>query len=333
MRKTVLAWAILALCLGFSTPAHAQNLVLNPSFEEMKGCPGPVWSDPTIDSAMHCFNLLYDLPLALYATPDYNHDCVSPYFLQPYTILSNSLWVETPRTGLAMAGFATYIFPNEYREYIGMTLSQALQKDTTYYVSLYVSRADSINYATDINVYFAWNKPTLNHYGALDSVPQIASSDAILNHKGWTKIEGTFTAKGGERYLIIGNQFKDNQSKVRYVNSKPTTTDDSLYWAFAYYNVDDVYVGKVSLSHLEDGFATHLSEYYLYPNPASEKVFLQGQENELCMLTWYNSIGNKVKYSEVLSGQSIEVSDLPRGLYIVHIQGKKGFTIQKMLIH
>jgi hypothetical protein len=279
------------------------------------------------------------------STPDYNHDCVTLYLIAPYTIFYNGLWVENPRTGIAMAGFATYASPNMYhipmevREYIGMTLSQPLQKDSMYYVSLYVSKADSVSYATDINVYFAWNIPILDHYGAIDSVPQISSDNVITNHIGWTKIEGSFIAKGGERYLIIGNQYKDDKIKIQYINPFPTANGDTLYRAFSYYNVDDVCISTkasecgVSVSNIETVFTNYMTLYQLYPNPASERVFLRGKENELCMLTWYNNTGEKVKQGEVQSGQSVDVSDLPKGTYIVQIQGKKGFTTQKMLIY
>jgi len=337
MRKTVLAWAILALCLGFSTPTHAQNLVLNPSFEEMKGCPGLRWLGPTIDSAMHCFNLLYSLPLAEHATPDYNHDCVSPYFEQPYTIFSNGYWVETPRTGLAMAGFMTYQSDAPgYREYVGMTLSQPLQKDTTYYVSLYVSRADSMSYATDINVYFAWNIPVLDIPYALDSLPQITSSTIITNSIGWTKIEGSFIAKGGEKYLIIGNQHKEDKMKIKFISFFPIDTglipNDTIPRAKAYYNIDDVCVStkssdcEVSTSIVENSMSKQMM---VYPNPAHTTLYIRDIP-PTALLTLYNPKGELV--AQLPSQNAISVAQYPEGLYFLHIITPTQRYVQKIII-
>lgn len=56
----------------------------------------------------------------------------------------------------------------------------------------------------------------------------------------------------------------------------------------------------------------------LYPNPAKDKLFLEGleEENEICI---YNAMGMKVKTMTLQGDSEINISELPAGLYLVHM--------------
>lgn len=67
---------------------------------------------------------------------------------------------------------------------------------------------------------------------------------------------------------------------------------------------------------------TQDSELFIYPNPAKEKVTIEGIE--ATEVEVYNALGQRVKM--VRSSNEINVSGLPEGVYLVRItdiEGKK----------
>ncbi len=56
----------------------------------------------------------------------------------------------------------------------------------------------------------------------------------------------------------------------------------------------------------------------LYPNPAKDKLFLEGLEEE-CEISIYNAMGMKVKTTKLQGDAEINISELPAGLYLVHL--------------
>lgn len=56
----------------------------------------------------------------------------------------------------------------------------------------------------------------------------------------------------------------------------------------------------------------------LYPNPASDKLYLEGLKDE-CEISIYNAIGMMVKTMTLQADSEINISDLPAGLYLVRI--------------
>ena len=64
------------------------------------------------------------------------------------------------------------------------------------------------------------------------------------------------------------------------------------------------------------------SEIFIYPNPAKEKVTIEGVE--ATEVEVYNALGQRVKM--LRSSNEINVSGLPEGVYLVRItdiEGKK----------
>ena len=56
----------------------------------------------------------------------------------------------------------------------------------------------------------------------------------------------------------------------------------------------------------------------LYPNPANDKLYLEGLEEE-CEISIFNTAGMKVKTMTLQGDAEINVSELPAGLYLVRI--------------
>jgi len=218
---------------------EAQNLIINPSFENIVACPNAVeqienslsWTSPTAAKA------------------DYFHECDLSNIVG---IPANSVGFQSARTGSAYAGIQVYSTTSmtDYREYIQIPLTSPLIADSIYQVSMYVSPADNLDdcFTDAIGVYFSdalLNEPQQTVLNVTPVVQNVAGN--FLTDKGnWLFISGTFTASGGENHLIIGNFLSDAQTE----EFAPCGND-----ATAYYFIEDVAVELVpELSIIGDDF-------------------------------------------------------------------------------
>ena len=214
---------LLILLINAGLPCHAQvNIIPNPSFEERNACPFWHWE---FEKCNHWFNVS--------ASNDYYHLCSNNHVI--LQMMSTVGGGEPPRTDSAMIGSA--IFAWNYREYPGVKLVHPLQADNTYCLQLWVSLADGCsNCIQDFDVLLTSEIPLVNmpQYPALIyTTPQIKLAHGPLcNVHGWTKISGTYLAKGGEEYLTLG-LFMLTDSVIRYPNHP-------LGGGGAYYLIDDV---------------------------------------------------------------------------------------------
>jgi hypothetical protein len=135
------SWCILSF-LGLIPYASAQNLVLNPGFEDFSTCPNFI---DQMNRATH-----WGKPTP--GTPDYFNSCTSfPSISTP----TNGFGDQEAFDGEAYAGLVTYVdtmvyggFAN-YREYIQGKLSEPLQAGKFYAISFQVSVGDAYRYASD----------------------------------------------------------------------------------------------------------------------------------------------------------------------------------------
>jgi OmpA-OmpF porin, OOP family len=218
--------------LIFSLPLllQAQNLVLNPGFEEQAGCPdkpGQIklansWSSPSI------------------GTPDYFNDCS---FGLEYGTEFNCKGGQVARSGKAYAGLQFHnLNRNEYFEYLQTMLSTALAPGQLYCISAWVSRGRS-SYA-------------LKELGAIVSVTEVRSQNAhklklpftslrgrdyLTDQDQWMCITGIYKAKGNERLLTMGDFTPGDE----FWHVIQRTATDSLFKS-AYYFIDDVSVSAIS---------------------------------------------------------------------------------------
>ncbi len=217
---------------------NAQNLVKNPSFEGYLECPNALgtfgtqvqhWSTPTQGST------------------DYFNTC-SKVMSAP----ENFNGVQSPKSGNAYAGFYFYA-PGDYREYIQTELTRTLKKDGIYKLEFYVSLAEGSDFAVkdfgaalsykplDIDTKKELSKGRLfRTKGNRFQVLEINHSDFHEDKSVWLKIKTSFTAKGFEKYLILGN-LRDNKT-TRKVQTKRKETKKGAYY----------YIDMVSLTSLDN---------------------------------------------------------------------------------
>ncbi len=207
-----------------------QNLVLNPSFEEHRECPGKLgnfntdllsWTTPTLGST------------------DYFHGC-SEAMGTP----KNFNGTQLADFGQGYAGLYLYA-PNDYREYMQAELRSPLVKGETYELSFFVSLAERSDFAVNAfgvvfsekPIRFEIQKELSKRHLFSDpdnpfSYVEIGYSHFANDKKEWMLITATYTAKGGERYMTLGN-FKNNARTRKFLIKKDAKQG-------AYYYVDMV---------------------------------------------------------------------------------------------
>ena len=205
-----------------------QNLVLNPSFEQYDTCPNSAFQ---LNRAKYWFSANWGGG----GSSEYYNACDNPGPCGvPYNYLGG---FQYARTGNAYCGTGFYKNDSEYREYVEGTLNAYLNIGTTYCVSFYVSLSDYSTYGIDaLGIYFT-NDSLITHIGGVwHIIPQVLNDSLhiITDTTNWTKISGSFTAFGGERFFTIGNFKYDNQTNT--ITVLPQTN------GYSYYLIDDVAV-------------------------------------------------------------------------------------------
>ncbi len=210
-----------------------QNLVPNPGFDEVTDCPT-------------AFSQIYlAVPwTAAGGTPDlYNLCSVSQFINAPNAGRFIDSY-QLPKSGTGYAGIFAYSNVNSANgnsEYMETHLSEPLKKGKTYYLEFYVSPdvtpisywgfTDAVGLALSDTFYYKDLGPT----EALPLKPVIENRGTVISDTaGWTRISGCHTARGGERYAIIGNFRSTQETLVELVN--PTYPFNS------YFYVEDVLI-------------------------------------------------------------------------------------------
>ena len=314
----------ICLCLFLSLKVSAQNLVLNPSFEDTIACTGTY--------AMPC-NYWY---WATYGSPDYfseqpDINCVVP-------APQSTAGFQYARTGIAYVGLGVFTehtisaFINK-REYVGGILSDTLKQGHEYCVSFYVSVAEELKYVTDgIGLYLSVDSAvdyTINTN--LPFIPQIEnpSGNIIYDTLNWVQISGTYIANGGEKYLTIGNFKGDTNAMIDSVNlSAPLSAHG------AYLFIDDVSVidCTVGINEVNE----NLSSGKLYPNPATKVVYFENNlsEKESGTLQLMDITGREMASYKLNKGSLLAIpTPYSRGVYLVkiNITGKPTETVKLIL--
>ena len=217
------AGLVIAGWLATGASVQGQNLVPNSDMESYVCCP----------TATFQYNCIATWTNPNTASPEYFNACGSGGGDVP----SNSAGNQNAHSGNGYVGMIIGWSASDYREYCQIQLSSVLTAGQTYSVSYWVSLADGSQYST--NRFEAYLSPTLVNNGStnvLPFVPQVAPSTGFLGDKtNWTQVCGTFTAAGGERYLIVGNFKNSGSTTLTFVSAGLPFCQSG-----GYYYVDDV---------------------------------------------------------------------------------------------
>jgi gliding motility-associated-like protein len=233
-----------------SIKASSQNLVPNPSFELYNSCPttlgalgySPTFSlFPTVQSWANPARL---------GTPDYHNKCATSPTL--VSIPSNFTGIQQAKTGNAYAGiYAFYGTPNTSgsSEYIICKLTQPMVANKRYRAGYWASLAEKninpFNHVA-VNVLGAFFSDTMMYRPGLpaefSNIPYSINSipgNFLDDTTNWMKISGSYVAKGGEQYMLIGRMLDGNPPALKQITPVPPL---SPAISVAYYYIDDVFV-------------------------------------------------------------------------------------------
>jgi outer membrane protein OmpA-like peptidoglycan-associated protein len=151
---------------------------------------------------------------------------------------TNEHGVQEPASGSSYAGFRAYSKdPKKPRTYLEVKLNQKLVKGQQYCIRYSLSLADLSKFAVNnVGVYVTEKKLQYSKDNAIMVEPQVTIADNVPVNimDSWEHICGTFTAAGGEEYIVIGGFGAEDKMKVEKMK-KPagvagTVMNDSYYF-------------------------------------------------------------------------------------------------------
>ncbi|MBK9639163.1 MAG: T9SS type A sorting domain-containing protein [Bacteroidetes bacterium] len=283
----------------------AQNLVPNGSFEQYYVCPD---NQNQIDTALFWMNPSFNP----YGTPDYFNECSSSNFASlPYNVGG----FQYARSGTACAGAFIWKQIN-VREYIEVSLIAPLVADTCYYFEMYINLSNTSRYTTDdIQAYFSDTAISgINNYYPLPFTPQILNPTGnIFDTLNWTLVSGTYTAMGGESYLIIGNFMHDSLSNGVLIN--PTA---AFGWAYCF--IDDVSLVQIPPCITGWNEFDENSFINLYPNPVINELNVKTTSIGLSEIILYDVSSRKLLQQSFVNSTSINTEQLAKGIYVYEVR-------------
>lgn len=245
--KAVLLYFLFSLYLSQGV---AQNLVRNPSLEEIKG-------------GIIGFR-------GVSGTPDIASVEGKVIMYPPYF---NAYRSETPSRQLTNIAFGEVClcqwFSYGASELTQAELTRPLQKNKEYLVSLYTIKASTIEPPiSEITVHFT-NRPvrsTRQVYGLKEhpltgvSIPYLSlkanPAGPLASRQVWTKVSTVYKAKGGERFLVIGNFMGANAAALQSMNPEEEQEEKGSKTKGTYYCYDNIIVVLRSGAEQEEAPST-----------------------------------------------------------------------------
>ncbi len=220
---------ILILSLGIKINSIGQiNLVPNGDFEYFTTCPtnpGQInraypWYDPNN------------------STSDYYNACAPISSVINVPDYLNGMF-QFAHSGFGYAGIFGWQAPStNHREYIQIKLSDSLFLNSCYIVQFYCNLSNAEYYATNnLGAYLSQSAVTCPQYLPYYLTPQILliGNPPIMDTLNWVRVQGVYTALGGEQYITIGNFQNDANTSYVIINGLSSNFE-------SYYYIDDVSV-------------------------------------------------------------------------------------------
>lgn len=301
-----------------------QNLVINGSFE---------------DTSRHSNGILIanDWSAATSSSPDFFHPFRTGNFTAPISAVGN----QPASEGIGYFGFIVYSsYSYEGREYLQGKLSTPLQQDSIYCFQLYLSLADSSNYAIkrNLGVYFSNQRVDSSQiqHRLLHLSPQITfdTTTFFIDKQNWVALNGGYKARGGERYFTIGNFNPDSLLDTL----RMPFGGSQFYHYNTYYFIDDVsLVACDSFPGLITSIKAEEKKpfFRIYPNP-SQGVFqveLDNQAQAVYQFQLYDVNGRLVLEEQLRESKSLDLGHFPAGIYHYRIVANEGvMQVDKLVI-
>ena len=142
---------------------------------------------------------------------------------------------KTAKSGIMFGGVHLYGIRN-YREYISTPLNCRLLEGETYVFRMYIKLSKNSEFAiSSFGALLTNERPDIKTTGVLLDTPQVFIEDKTFynDSRAWIMIEDSFTAKGDEAFLTIGNFLNDEKSVTKKIARMSRE-------GRAYYYIDDI---------------------------------------------------------------------------------------------
>lgn len=330
MTKPVILCFIL---LRFNTIGQV-NLVYNGDFEMYDTCPTG-FSDPFQNPKQieHCLG--WNAPT--YGTSDYYNVCASGTNV---SIPINPFGEQNPFNGNGYLGayFTNYTGgagTDGYSgimwwEYVQGTLTQPLEANKTYKLSMELSLAEySDLMINEVGAYFSSTPISTNNTAPLTVIPQCVfhKTAYYTDTINWMHLETTFVATGDEEYIVIGN-FRNNLTTdtIRRYDYEPLIENPYK----TYYYIDNVVIIEDNSQTLNG--ATEISNMFTPNNDGTNDFWtlpksLDSNSNIVILNRWGNVVSEGKTGQFTWNGKDQSGYDCSEGVYFYRIEGtdKQGF--------
>ncbi len=215
---------------------YSQNLVSNPSFEKYFIIPDNFTTVKVKNQEV--------LPNWVFiATPDFFHKNAKTKVVGVPKNFAGSM---KPHDGNGYAGLILradpeyYVFSPKYSEFLQNELSEPLKKGKMYCMTLYISLAAKSGFAVDgFGLYFSNDRIVIKQKGdELIYKPHIENKTGNIMYvqNKWMQFSGIYKARGGEKYVTIGDFKSLEETQLMRIKSKLVEKIDF----FSYYYIDNL---------------------------------------------------------------------------------------------
>jgi OOP family OmpA-OmpF porin len=231
---------LVSLCLSglfvlFTNVALGQNLVPNSGFEEYVHCPKehvrqgqkfslPGWYSPSL------------------GTPDYFNEC-SPRFSKA---TENWAGICRDHSGNGYTGIIAFMSNKSYREYLCTELMQPLDSGVTYHLQFSFRLSSYCKVSSGkLGIALSNERVNVHHDGTLNLEPALLTmldSGIVVRTGLWQMASADYVAKGGEKFLIIGNFFSASETPTYRIQFNGN--HEPMLATASYYYIDDVIVQR-----------------------------------------------------------------------------------------
>jgi hypothetical protein len=313
--KTLLICIACYFVVGYALLAQPINLVPNPSFEYLSDCPKHVQE---VRKAYPWFSGSRSLLITFSQIYNPCNDTVPAPYNQCCGVPTNGSGYQQAHTGLGYAGIsfvhgledAFDIIPEKkISGFLEAGLLDSLLPKKKYCIQFFVSNMDKVSCGLENGFQAYFTKDSIFPLDTLrdpiyrsDSwsnypVQFTSNNGLVYDTLNWVEISGSFIAKGGEKFMTIGNFEKDDTCQYVAFHSNIRTPIREM----AYYYIDDVSVYLCDDDTIPvpppPPLLVAVPHYISLQNPSSNPKFVIQNLPANSSLWLYNSFGQLIHQS------------------------------------
>jgi hypothetical protein len=318
------------VCVFFHALSQEVNIVRNGGFEDFTQIPT---YHGQINRAIGWGNLNGCYPidnecLYPYATPDFFHHAG---FI-PSAEYSYPLVIDAYEGG-GFAYLSTYAIAWEFYEYINTELENPMNVGDKYAVAFMVARGyptDSIlcwSESNNLGVLFSTQKPFQQGSEHVHWLPQFNVSE-IISHPDWQLYTFDFTADSSYRFMTIGNFYPRSLTDTIAVNICEITGINS-------YKSSGYFIDNISVIMADTISSILEAEVLQSVRQDSEQLIITlGNHSQNASVALHDMTGKLLMSYQSQASRHItmDVSQLPNGIYVLSIECPNGNTRRKIVI-